>query len=150
TCSNIYNYDTPVALSASESYGSIFTAWSGSCSGTDKNNCSFNLTGDKSVTGSFAKLSNIQVTTGIATAYYDTLANAFGAGSIVAAGSTVKTLRTDLFDFNGETLVHANLAVWLSGGYDAGFANSSGYSTIKGPLRITSGKLTIANIKIRP
>lgn len=150
TCANTYVYNTPIALSASERYGSMFTAWSGSCLGADKNNCSFDLTGDKSVTASFAKLNTVQVTTGIVTAYYDTLANAFGAGSIIAAGSTVKTLRTDLFDFNGETLVHANLTVWLSGGYDAGFANSTGYSTIKGPLRITSGKLTIANIKVRP
>ncbi len=152
TCSNSYDFNTPIALAASESYGSIFSAWSGgTCSGTVKNSCSFNLTSDKSVIASFAKLNNVKVTTGVESAYYDTLTNAFGVGSIIATGSIVKAVRTALFDFNGETLTNTNVTVSLTGGYDATFENYTGYfSTVKGPLKVSSGKLIVANIKVKP
>ena len=50
-CSQIYNYNTAVTLTATPATGSIFTGWSGACTGTGS--CVVAMTAAKSVTATF-------------------------------------------------------------------------------------------------
>ncbi|MBI1742902.1 hypothetical protein HYR54_07520 [Candidatus Acetothermia bacterium] len=51
-CEEEYFYNTSVSLSAVASPGSVFTGWSGACSGTG--NCMLTMDADKAVTGNFS------------------------------------------------------------------------------------------------
>ena len=56
TCSAQFNDGTSVALTADPAAGSRFAGWSGDCSGTVAQDCSFWMTANRSVTASFEKL----------------------------------------------------------------------------------------------
>jgi hypothetical protein len=42
-----------------------------------------------------------------------------------------------------------NKTVTLKGGYGCGFSSNPGYTRVKGSLTISSGKVTVENIKIK-
>jgi IPT/TIG domain-containing protein/List-Bact-rpt repeat protein len=152
TCSSIYDYNSPVVLSASESYGSIFSVWSGACTGTDKNSCGFSLTGDKNVTATFTKLNNVRVETpGVSDDEdFDTLKNAYTENETITAGSVLKLVRSSLFDFSETLTIGKSYQVILKGGFDDDFEQNAGfYSTIKGPLIVKSDKLNVENIIVK-
>ena len=53
-CTENYNYNTSVTLSASSDAGSTFTAWSGACTGSGS--CVVNMTTARAVTANFVRL----------------------------------------------------------------------------------------------
>jgi len=53
TCSHVYNYGTSVTLTAGASAGSVFTGWSGGCTGTSKT-CHVSMTSARATTATFA------------------------------------------------------------------------------------------------
>jgi len=53
-CSGAYAPGTPVSLTATPTGSSIFTGWSGACSGTDPMQCSVTLNANATVTATFA------------------------------------------------------------------------------------------------
>jgi len=54
TCSATYPQGTNVALTATPASGSIFSAWSGACTGIDPNSCTVAMNSAQSVTATFA------------------------------------------------------------------------------------------------
>jgi ABC-type xylose transport system substrate-binding protein len=59
-CSQIYNYNTTVTLTATPAAGSLFSGWSGACTGTGS--CVVSMTAAKSVTATFVKAYLLTVT----------------------------------------------------------------------------------------
>ena len=54
TCSGNFAQGTSVALGANAATGSVFTGWSGACTGSDPSNCSVTMNAAQSVTATFA------------------------------------------------------------------------------------------------
>jgi uncharacterized repeat protein (TIGR01451 family) len=54
TCSGNFAQGTAVALTATPAAGSVFSGWSGACTGSDPNNCSVAMNSAQSVTATFA------------------------------------------------------------------------------------------------
>jgi uncharacterized repeat protein (TIGR01451 family) len=52
-CSSLYAQGTAVSLTATPATGSIFSAWSGACTGTDPNTCTIVMNSAESVTATF-------------------------------------------------------------------------------------------------
>lgn len=149
SCVSTHDKDAPIALSAAESYGSIFSNWSGACTGTDKNVCGFSMTSNQSVTATFSKLDNAQVTMGLTSATSDTLTNAYAT---VAQNETIiKLLRS--FVFTENFIVDKAFTVKLLGGFDSFTGtNKDNYSIIdliSQPFTISKGALTIENIILK-
>jgi uncharacterized repeat protein (TIGR03803 family) len=61
TCSHVYPNNTQVTLNASPAQGSVFTGWSGACSGTGP--CNVDMTQDQMVSATFLPLYTLTVTT---------------------------------------------------------------------------------------
>jgi len=77
-CTEAYESDTAVTLTASSATGSTFTGWSGACTGTST--CTVTMAADKSVTATFTAIS----------------------GLILSQSGTIDSaIDTDLFTFSG-------------------------------------------------
>jgi uncharacterized repeat protein (TIGR01451 family) len=53
-CSSLYAQGTAVSLTATPAAGSIFSSWSGACTGTDPNTCTILMNSAQSVTATFS------------------------------------------------------------------------------------------------
>jgi len=114
---------------------SVFSGWSGDCSGLD---CSFTMDGAKSVNAIF---SVPPVMAG--TNPYQNLQDAFNATS---TGATIKTLA---IEFNENLILNRDISISLDGGYDGSYINNAGMTTVKGSLTIESGTITINQFDLR-
>ncbi|WP_282002259.1 lectin like domain-containing protein [Geotalea uraniireducens] len=141
SCSDLYDAGTPVTIYATPSSTSLFTGWSGDCSGTG--DCSLTMSGDKTVTATFDQFPPVKA--GTATmGYYADLATAYAA----APDASLFTIQAQAVEFIGDLLLNRNVAVDFSGGYDSIFSTVSGASTISGTLTIGDGSLTVNGLDI--
>ncbi|BDV42198.1 fibronectin type III [Geotalea uraniireducens] len=133
--------ELPVTLLATPSAGSLFSGWSGGCTGTG--DCTVNQYGPVAVTATFTATPPVRLTTGT-TAYYGSIAEALAAASGISS-CTIDVQATAA----AESLVlQSALAVLLRGGYDASFTPTADTSVLLG-LTISAGSLTLDNIVIR-
>lgn len=124
-------YATPYALST-------FGGWGGgNCSGLGA--CSVTMTGDKTVTATFNQATLLH----IGGTPYATLQAAYNA---VTAGAVIQLLDNSVA---GTLNANKNVAVSLKGGYDTGYANNTGTTTLTAPLTIGLGSVVIDRIVIK-
>jgi len=87
-CSEGYDYNTMVALTATASTGSTFTGWSGACTGTGP--CTVTMTQARSVTATFTLDMHALLVT----------KNGTGAGTVTAPGINCGTDCSEPFNYN--------------------------------------------------
>jgi hypothetical protein len=133
---------TSVSLTAAPSAYSLFTGWTGDCSGAAPD-CNLTMTADTSVTAGFDIDSAHKTLVGVSD-YYPTLQEAYDNA---ANPGTVKAWGTE-FNDGGLT---CNLAkdVTFKGGYDEGYESNSGYTTLQGTLTIHGGSVVMENMVVR-
>ena len=148
TCSVSLDDGSTVTLAAAADANSTFTTFSGPAGCTTAGGCSFSITADTTVTGSFAGAYKAKISGGNG---YDTLTLAHSN-----AGSGATILARELHNATGLAVepFTENLTVTkpitLKGGYNAGFNSNAGlYSRLSGSLYITSGVLTVENLIIQ-
>lgn len=134
-----FDLDTAVTLHGAPAVYSLFTGWTGACSGAG--DCVVSMTDDKDVSATF--IFNSAHKTRIGDSYYSTLQGACDAadpGEIIKAWSTVyaESLSCAISD-----------RVTLKGGYNEAYSINSGMTTIHGHLSVHSYALTLENIIIR-
>jgi alpha-tubulin suppressor-like RCC1 family protein len=128
TCTSQFTTGSSVTLTATPDSGSIFTGWSGACSGTG--DCTVTMDATKNVTASFTPITNPIVTitspTGQITGNRPVLQYSAGAGSVVVSvdGVVVNKISGDLLDAlaNGSHLIRVEAT--NAAGY-TGFAEST-------------------------
>ncbi|QOX78507.1 hypothetical protein FY034_06045 [Trichlorobacter lovleyi] len=150
TCSASFSSGSTVTLAAAADANSTFTTFSGPAGCTTAGGCSFSITADTTVTGSFAGAYKAKISGGSG---YDTLtlahANA-GDNAIILARELHNATTLAVEPFVEDLTV--TKPVTLKGGYNAGFSSNSGiYSTLSGILTIggTTGSLTVENLIIK-
>ena len=140
SCSASFAYQTPVRLMATPASDSLFAGWSGSCTNLT-GDCTVTMDAAKSVSANFTAVSALRLLS--SKAGYASTQNAYNAA---ASGDVIQV--RDLL-LTGNLLADKGKTLTLSGGYDAAYAKRLGFSVLKGVLRIRSGKLSAAGIKVR-
>jgi hypothetical protein len=140
SCAASVDYGTSVTLVATESLGSAFAGWSDACTSVP---CTFSMNGDKTAIATFTLLQYLQNKE--TAVYYGTMKTALDAA---LAGQNVRALDLEMLD-TGYTF-NTGIAALFHGGYHA-LADSipTGYTTMTGPLKISSGRLTIERLKVK-
>lgn len=129
-----------VELFASSDWKSVFSGWSGGCSGTGA--CSINpITVDTGVTALFT--SNSQIKNNGSGITYASLEDAY------SAANDGETLLVQVYSFPENLLFDLPKNVTLNGGKDSDYVSTIGRSTIQGVLRIKQGGIRVQNIVIR-
>lgn len=137
-----FNSGEIVTLTAAADVNSTFTGWSGSgCSGTAT--CVVTMDAAKSVSAGFDPLPARVFILGSPTPY-QLLQQAYDAA---IENDTLQPL-AEVFAEDPLTFRHAvNIA--LAGGYDAGFLNQTGFTTIQGQVIFQLGSVVVDRLAIR-
>jgi len=140
SCSSAFVAGTPVTLLATPDSDSVFSGWSGSCTGTG--NCQFIMNSNRAVTGTFSHVQPVRIT-GISTNYYSTLSAAY-----IAAWSG-SVIQSRVYTFNENLNINRNVSTTLRGGYNISYSSNGEYTTLRGVLTIGRGSFTAENLVIR-
>jgi hypothetical protein len=154
TCRSHYNPNTQITLSPTSAWYSKFMGWFGCDAGVGaQNECSVTINQSTAVTAVFDEY--------ISVGLYDTNNTLTTASSskiqpaydyLVTNQILNGTILTLVYDYFENLIFSSPITVSLNGGWDGAWPNPgfSGDSTVTGSLRVSNGKLTASNLKIRP
>lgn len=137
SCSATYSADTAVTLTPMPAAGSIFSGWSGDCSGIG--GCTVSMASSRTITAWFScQMQPVRILA--ENAGYPSLAAALAAaneGDVIQlqAGALVETVDIDK-------------AVTIDGGYNCDYSAKSGITRLKGDVTVESGSAQITDVII--
>ncbi len=144
-CSAILASGTSVSLQRSTtSLGSTFAGWSG-CDSQSGDNCSLTMTTDRTASATFNLLQYLRnMESGN---YYGTLQSALNAAT---TSQTIRALAIQMLDPAGVNFNTSASGVILKGGFSTlSDVSPTGYTSVTGPVQISSGSLTVENLVIK-
>jgi len=130
-----------VDLQASPAEFTLFTGWSGACSGTG--DCAVTMDSDKSVAATFTQNFTNSIVIDGTTTYYSSLQEAYNGST---SGSILKVWGTEYSENLNATI---DKTITFAGGYNSGFSAVSGYTALHGILTISRGSRMVRNLIIR-
>jgi uncharacterized delta-60 repeat protein len=140
-----YSFDTPVTLTASPSWHSVFSGWSGDACNNTTAPCTVTMnSASKAVNAIFAPNYRVLLTAP-GTKLYSTINNDYLADF---PGAQSLTILLQAFAFPETLDYNVALTTNLLGGKDIGFQNDVGYSTINSPFKIRAGRMNVKNVKV--
>lgn len=142
TCSGAFTAGSTITLSGTPDEFSLFSGWSGACSGTGA--CSLTVTADRSVTASFSTDTAHKARIGTSN-YFPSLTLAYQAASAISS-DTIQAWGTDFTEnLTCDDFKH----VIVSGGFNGDYSSSaSRYTSLHGVLTLKSGSLTVDRLVI--
>jgi chitodextrinase len=131
----------PLSLHAEPDGYSVFGGWSGSCSGSSVN-CSI---------GSLSPVNVVNATFGRDTAHMVRLERVsplyfLSIQSAYVTANSGETIKAWALEFDEYLDCAGDKVLTLKGGYDSGYATQVGMTTLRTPLTIAKGTLTVDNI----
>ena len=143
-CSANFDEGTTVTLTAAPDVRSQSSSWTGS-DGNTFNTASVTMNSVRTVTASFETVPNI------ARIVYDRgYVSLPAAIAALAANGTIQARDTYPGSLTENLAFNQNYTVNLNGGMDANWDPTTSYTTIKGTLKISMGKVIANRIKIHP
>jgi hypothetical protein len=136
-----FDVGTVVSLHGEESEYSIFSGWSGACSGAS--DCALTMTANIGVTADFDFDTAHKARIGDTSNYFSTLQGAYNA---VPSGQTVKAWGTVFIE---NLTCGAAKEITLEGGYNGDYSGNSGYTTLQGNLTVQSGSFILERLVIQ-
>jgi len=136
-----FDLGTSVNLHAAQGEYSLFTGWTGACSGTS--DCALPMTVNRSVAAVFDIDTAHKTLIYGTTKYNPTLLSAYTASfsnDVILAWGT---------GFSENLVLGKSIAVTIRGGYNRGYTVNNGYTTLQGSLSVKSGALTVERLVIR-
>lgn len=137
TCTANYASGTSVTLTPTANISSLFSAWSGNCTGSS--NCTVSMTEDRSATASFSLIPRARVA-GIP---YGSLSSAYVA--VPASG----VLEAQALIFVEDLSLNRGILFSLTGGFSSDYSTRNGYTTLQGRLTIGTGTATVDRLIIK-
>jgi len=137
SCNRSYGTGTALILRAVPDSASLFSGWSGGCSGI--NDCSLTIDNDITVTANFGLAPLVMIGT---TPYL-----AFDVAYAVANNGAVIRMKDGVH--SGTVTANRPIAVTLQGGYNGNYTAVSADTTVMGPLVIRSGTVRTKRIKVK-
>ncbi len=144
-CSASLASGTSVSLQRSTtSLGSTFAGWSG-CDSQSGDNCSLTMTTDRTASATFTLLQYLKnIESGN---YYGTLQSALNAAE---TSQTIRALAIQMLDPAGVNFSTPASGVILKGGFSTlSDVSPTGYTSVTGPVQISSGSLTVENLIVK-
>jgi len=131
-----------VTLHADPGDFSLFSGWSGACSGSG--DCLLEMTAERAATATFSidTAHATYIATGTGT-YSPTIQAAYDASS------DSDVIRLWGIDFAADVVLSGEKKVTLSGGYDPSYAAPIGSTTLNGRLRVLGGTVSIERLVFR-
>ena len=143
TCSNLFDESTNVTLTGTPNSVSELTTWSGSI-GSTSNPVLFTMNSDKTITGNFATVTKpARVVYGKG---YDTLTVLLPA---LTGNSTIQTQAGYAPGSQENLQFNQGYTIKLVGGMNNTWDAQTGFTTLTGTLKISSGKVTVQGIKLK-
>jgi hypothetical protein len=142
-CSVDYPYGVNVLLTANPAWYAQFSGWTGCTS--DSNTCQVAMDADKSFSATFTTVSHPVIVYG--DQGYDTLALAVSSMTRDRSIMSRMTYDSTLFE---PLLFNQGYTVNLNGGYSDLWVATGGTTSIKGSITISSGRVNLNGIKVRP
>ena len=137
TCSTLYLTGEQVTLLTTPSIGSLFSGWSGACSG---GSCRVTMDADRSATATFTS----PLPARIGQTPYNTLQlaydNAPSAGGVIMLKEGVLT---------GPFTANAGKSVTIAGGYNPAFNGAGSDTVIAGSIVVKSGTVIFDEVRVR-
>jgi hypothetical protein len=130
-----------IALHPAPAEFSLFSGWTGACSGTG--DCLLAMTAARSVTTTFAKNPDRVRISGATPVYFPDIQSAYASA---APGNTIQVWGTD---FTGPLNFTTNKAVTLKGGYNGVWTANTGYSAVTGAMTVGLGVVTIERVTLK-
>jgi hypothetical protein len=148
TCSSLFDEGAPITLTGAPDFRSQLASWSGAGFTTSTSNpFTLALAADTTVTGTFATVS------AAARIVWDKGYTSLPA-AILALNASGKTVQArDIYSSGITTenlLFNQSYNVTLTGGMNATWDTMAGFTSIKGTLKVNSGKLAVQGIKVHP
>lgn len=143
-CSETFSSSDIITLSASASANSLFTGWSGACTGTD--DCTLTMTSSWDVTATFSPNYCVGIAAHNVVPVYATITDAYTATDSNSAyivqdqssiWATVDTITEDV-------TLNRGISIYLNGGTDGGLP-TNGYTTLDGTLNASVGSVNISH-----
>jgi len=142
-CSADYPFGVSVILTANPAWYSQFSGWTGCVS--DSNSCQVAMDADRAVSASFTTISQPVIVYG--DQGYDTLALA--VSSLTKESSIMGRMSYNSSPFE-PLLFNQGYTINLIGGYSDFWDTTDGTTNIKGSITISSGRVNVNGIKVRP
>lgn len=137
TCSNSYALNTSVTLAATPNSGTIFTGWSGACSGTGS--CVVNMNANQSVSATFTPSVRIVRTPTL------NFASLQAAYDFAISGDIIQAQSTNLL---GGLNANRDISVTIDGGYSSDYGTNLGV-TLLGSTTISNGTVRMQNFQLQ-
>ena len=139
-CKNLFHAGSPLLLTAYPNDDSLFTSWSGACSG---GTCSVTMSGNQDVTATFSYVKPAMVD-GATPQYYDTLQEAYNN-----APSTGGVIKARKFTFVEALALDKGKQVTIKGGYAPNYADRPGFTLLQGKLTVGTGSLVTERLTVK-
>jgi hypothetical protein len=140
-CQRSYPEGANVTVTAQPDSNSLFTSWSGACSG---GSCGVAMNGDLSATAAFSYVKPAR-TSGTPYNYFLTFSDAYYAAITPTSDGVIQARD---FVFVGESITLAQEKnITIKGGYDISYSSQTGYSHLKG-LTVGKGSVVVDSLII--
>ncbi|HBG06395.1 MAG: hypothetical protein A2075_21850 [Geobacteraceae bacterium GWC2_58_44] len=141
-CTASFPIGTTVNLFATPDGNSVFTGWTGNCSGNA--GCILVMGDDRSTTGTFTHVAPLRIVDSMAR-YFSTIRLAYDY--IPSAGK--ETIQARKVELVGNIVLDRDVAVKVKGGYDTSYALNKEFTALKGRLIVRRGKLIAEKLVVR-
>lgn len=139
-CSAYYDGGILVALSATADSNSVFTGWTGGCSGAAS--CLVAMDSAKDVYATFEVMPPVRIFDAIAPRYFSTLQSAYNAAF---SGDFIQ-LRDGILV--GDLVANRPVDIVVSGGFAAGYSTNSLSTKLQGSVLLRQGMVRMEKIKL--